>query len=485
MGGGRVLLLRIPEEGMVGPGDRRLGVAPVFVWRKMAFYLRLEMALFGTMGKNLFGSQTDGAIQSNGIGSNGGHIREGHLEFRLHRSAELERLVLYPFPTMPTRKLSVEKAHTVTHLTTVHPPFDVRIFHKECKSIARAGFDVTLIACHNRDETVDGVRLKGIPKRSGRLSRMTRGLWTAYREARRTDSELYHFHDPELIPVGLLMRLKGKKVVYDVHEDVRADMAAKYYIPRPLRGLLTWFVSVFEAGAVRHFSAVVPATIPISLHFESRTYHTVVVSNYPLVDELHPEIRKPWAQRSSSIAYVGVLAEDRCAGEMVKAMGLLPESLKATLKLAGSFSPQNLRDELALNNGWDRTQFLGILGRVQVRELLGEVRAGLAILKPTPGFLESAPIKIFEYMSAGIPVIASNFPGFSKIIEEAGCGILVDPLDPRSVARAIEYIFYHPKEAEQMGLRGREAIKSRYNWPSEERKLLNLYRELLDSPCVA
>jgi len=314
---------------------------------------------------------------------------------------------------------------------------------------------------------------------------MTRGLWTAYREARRTDSELYHFHDPELIPVGLLMRLKGKKVVYDVHEDVRADMAAKYYIPRPLRGLLTWFISVIEAGAVRHFSAVVPATIPISLHFESRTYHTVVVSNYPLVDELHPEIRKPWAQRSSSIAYVGVLTEDRCAGEMVKAMGLLPESLKATLKLAGSFSPQNLRDELALNNGWDRTQFLGILGRVQVRELLGEVRAGLAILKPTPGFLESAPIKIFEYMSAGIPVIASNFPGFSKIIEEAGCGILVDPLDPRSVARAIEYIFHHPKEAEQMGLRGREAIKSRYNWPSEERKLLNLYRELLDSPCVA
>jgi glycosyltransferase involved in cell wall biosynthesis len=386
---------------------------------------------------------------------------------------------------MSTRKPPEEKAHKVTHLTTVHPPFDVRIFHKECKSIARAGYDVTLIACHNRDETVDGVRLKGIPKRSGRLSRMTRGVWTVFREARRTDSELYHFHDPELIPVGLLMRLKGKKVVYDVHEDVRADMAAKHYIPRPLRGLLTWLVSMIEAGAVRHFSAVVPATIPIGHHFESPAYHTVVVSNYPLVDELHPVIRTPWAQRSSSIGYIGILAKDRCASEMVQAMGFLPESLNATLKLAGIFSPQDLRDEMGENNGWDRTQFLGILGRVQVRELLAEVRAGLAILKPTPGFLESAPIKIFEYMSAGIPVIASNFPGFRKIIEEAGCGILVDPLDPRSIARAIEYIFHHPEEAEQMGLRGREAVKNCYNWPSEELKLLNLYRKLLNSPCVA
>jgi glycosyltransferase involved in cell wall biosynthesis len=386
---------------------------------------------------------------------------------------------------MSTGKPAEEKTHKVTHLTTVHPPFDVRIFHKECRSIARAGYDVSLIACHDQDEVRDGVQLKAIPRPSGRLSRMTQSAWAIYREAAGEDSELYHFHDSELIPVGLLMRLRGKKVVYDVHEDVRADMAAKHYIPRLLRRPLTWLVSLIEARAVRYFSAVVPATIPISHRFDSRTYHTVVVSNYPMVDELQPAIQTPWAQRSSSIAYVGILAKDRCASEMVQAMAFLPESLKATLKLAGSFSPQDLRDELAENNGWDRTQFLGILGRVQVAELLGEVRAGLAILRPTPGFLESAPTKIFEYMSAGIPVIASNFPGFRKIVEEAGCGILVDPLDPRSIARAIEYIFHHPEEAEQMGLRGREAVKNRYNWASEERKLLNLYRKLLDTPCVA
>jgi len=386
---------------------------------------------------------------------------------------------------MSAGKPPEEKAHKVTHLTTAHPPFDVRIFHKECRSIARAGYEVSLIACHDRDEVRDGVQLKAIPKPSGRLSRMTQSAWAIYRRAAREDSELYHFHDPELIPVGLLMRLRGKKVVYDVHEDVSADVAVKHYIPQPFRRPAAWLVSLIETAATKFFSAVVPATPGIARRIGFRTDNVVVVSNYPRVDELQPEIRTPWVQRSSSIAYVGVLAKDRCAREMVEAMAFLPESLKATLRLAGSFSPQGLRDELAEHNGWDRTQFLGILGRVQVAELLGEVRAGLAILRPTPAFLESAPIKIFEYMSAGIPVIASNFPGFRKIVEEAECGILVDPLDPRSIARAIEYIFLHPEEAEQMGLRGREAVKNRYNWPGEERKLLDLYRKLLDSPCVA
>src|SRR5467141_3498823 len=124
---------------------------------------------------------------------------------------------------MTTEDGTARKAPRVVHLTSVHPPFDVRIFHKECKSIVRAGYDVTLIASHDRDETRDGIRLKAIPKQSGRLSRMTRGFWSIYREALRQDADLYHFHDPELIPLGLLLRMKGKKVIYDVHENTKAD----------------------------------------------------------------------------------------------------------------------------------------------------------------------------------------------------------------------------------------------------------------------
>jgi glycosyltransferase involved in cell wall biosynthesis len=382
-----------------------------------------------------------------------------------------------------TRKTLREKAREITHLTTVHPALDARIFHKECKSIARAGYDVTLIACHDRDEMIEGVRIRALPKAHGRLSRMIWGAWGIYREAVRQDADLYHFHDPELLPVGLLLRMRGKTVVYDVHEDVSADVAAKHYVPRVLRRPLAWTVSTIESLSSKLFSGVVAATAPISQRFVQGQCQ-VVVSNYPMLQEFHTTASPVWHRRSLAVGYVGVLARDRCLPELIYAMSLLPAQLQATLKLAGNFSPSTLREELAGAKGWDRTCVMGILDRPGVTGLLADVRAGLVVLKPTPAYLESAPVKMFEYMAAGIPVIASDFPGFREIVEGARCGLLVQPDDPVGIAGAIEFILTHPEEAEEMGKRGQEAVVRQYNWASEERKLLDLYRILLDSPCV-
>ena len=116
-----------------------------------------------------------GAVRGHGPGRDDGSIREGQLEFRLHRQSQLERLGLLLVPHCVNSETSTNKMRKITHLTTVHPPFDVRIFHKECKSIARAGYDVTLIACHDRDEMREGVRIRALPKVRGRLSRMICG----------------------------------------------------------------------------------------------------------------------------------------------------------------------------------------------------------------------------------------------------------------------------------------------------------------------
>jgi glycosyltransferase involved in cell wall biosynthesis len=183
------------------------------------------------------------------------------------------------------------------------------------------------------------------------------------------------------------------------------------------------------------------------------------------------------------VAYAGVIAKDRCLFEMVKAMNLLPDNLRVTLKLAGKFSPERLREEVQEIAGWHRVEFLGLVDRARVRELLDDAWAGLLLYRPDPNSLEAAPNKLFEYMQAGIPVIASDLPGFRMVIEEARCGLLVDPLAPKAIAGAIEYLFNHPEEAEEMGHRGREAVLGRYNWASEERKLLGLYRELFGTRC--
>ena len=133
---------------------------------------------------------------------------------------------------------TTSEPHKVCVMTSVHSAVDVRIFRKECVSLARAGFKVTLVAPWNRDERIDGVDIKAIPSTSRRLLRLIRTVWQLLREAKHVDAEIYHFHDPELIPVGLLLLRRGKTVIYDIHEDVPLDILSKHYLPgwsrRPL-----------------------------------------------------------------------------------------------------------------------------------------------------------------------------------------------------------------------------------------------------------
>jgi glycosyltransferase involved in cell wall biosynthesis len=163
---------------------------------------------------------------------------------------------------------------------------------------------------------------------------------------------------------------------------------------------------------------------------------------------------------------------------MVEMIAILSQPLEARLVLAGNFSPPELEEELRQMPGWHHVDFLGWQYRRGVAQLLAHARVGLALLHPCPHYLESYPVKLFEYMSAGIPVIASNFPLWREIVEGAGCGILVDPMDPKAIATAIRWLSEHPEKAKAMGKRGQESVRRRYNWHTEAKKLTMLYQEL-------
>jgi len=368
----------------------------------------------------------------------------------------------------------------IVHLTSVHKAFDVRVFHKECKSLARSGKHVVLIVPHPRDEVVESVEVKGIRISGGRLVRMTRTVWSLYREALRQNGDVYHFHDPELIPLGLLLSARGKTVVYDIHEDAPADILHKDYIPRRLRQPLTWSVRKLEDVACRRFSGLIAATPTIAKRFHSVNPNIVVVHNFPMLDEIAPTVDLPWNERPPAVAYIGSISERRGIHEILQALALLPSANPTQMMLAGPFSPAELRTELMGLPGWARVKYLRVLDPPSVANLLSRVRLGLLVLRPEPNFCNAMPIKLFEYMAAGIPVIASDFSLWSQIIGEAGCGLLVDPQDPQAIARAMEYLLSHDAEAEAMGRRGRQAASELYNWNSEERVLLKFYSELLE-----
>jgi glycosyltransferase involved in cell wall biosynthesis len=363
-------------------------------------------------------------------------------------------------------------------LTTVHPSFDIRVFYKEAKTLAEAGYKVVLVAQHEGAETVEGVRIAALPRPRNRLDRIATLSFKALRIALKQQADVYHFHDPELIPVGLLLRARGKRVVYDVHEDLPRSILSKHYLPGWSRSLLARVAEGIEGLASRAFSGVVAATPAIADRFMGLNGNCVVVQNFPLVDEFSSAANKPWRHRAPAVAYVGGISPERGIRQMVEAMGLLPDRLEATLKLAGRFDPPWIRDELVGLPGWRRVEELGFLDRLRVAEVLGTVQVGLVLFHPYPNHISAQPNKLFEYMSAGIPVIASDFPLWRQIVQGTGCGLLVDPLDPKAIAEAIEYVLTHPEEAEAMGRRGREAVEQHYNWSSEGRKLLALYADL-------
>jgi len=362
-------------------------------------------------------------------------------------------------------------------LTSVHGPFDVRIFHKEAQSLARKGYSVTIVAPHSEDTQRDGVEIKAVPVPRTRSERMSLTLWRVFRCALSTNASVFHFHDPELIPVGMLLKLLGKRVVYDVHEDVPADILDKSWIAPSLRWPIARAAAWTETLAACRFDAIVAATPRIADSFPN--IKTLTVQNFPQVNVQVDAETTPYGDREPLISYVGGISELRGAWEMIEAMGLLSESVPARLQLAGFFDPPESQQKLASKPGWERVDFLGWLSPAEVRELLGRSCLGVVVFHPIENHIMSQPNKLFEYMSAGLPVVASNFPLWRSIIQEARCGILVDPTNPTAIAEAIRWLLERPAEAESMGLRGREAVRRIYNWENEEQKLVELYAQLM------
>lgn len=369
----------------------------------------------------------------------------------------------------------------VCHFSSVHPGLDIRIYRKQCVSLAQAGFDVHLVIGASAAQVAEaagaGVTIHPLATLAGgRLRRMLTQGWRCYRAARALDADVYHFHDPELIPYGLLLSWQGRKVIYDLHEDLRADIRSKQWIAAPLRHAIGAVARGVEHFAARRFAAMVAATPHIGALFERSAARVAVIHNYPRLDELAaaPSSLAPALPRDT-VCYVGAINEMRGIRHIIEALEIAP----VRLLLAGAFDPPELRAQLQAYRGWRQVEECGFVDRRQVGEIMARSVCGLVTLKPEPNFINSLPIKLFEYMSAGLPVVASDFPLWRGIVEDAECGICVDPENPNAIALAINYLLAHPEQADAMGRNGRRAAESKYRWDREGAKLVALYRELL------
>lgn len=360
----------------------------------------------------------------------------------------------------------------IVHLTSAHPRDDIRIFIKQCRTLAAHGYDVTLVVADGKgDEHIDGVAIADVGRLPGRLNRILRTTRRVYNKALALDADLYQFHDPELMPVGLRLKRRGKAVIFDSHEDVPRQLLGKPYLDPVSRRVLSPLMSAYQRFACARFDGIIAATPSIRDLFLKINPATVDVNNFPIIGEFERTL--PWTEKEKQVCFIGRISSIRGIRQMVQAGALLQSG--ARLHLAGIFSEPAVEAQMKAHPGWERVTDHGVLDRAGVHDLLAHSVAGLVTLLPLPNHVDALPTKMFEYMSSGIPVIASSFPLWREIVEGNRCGICVDPFDPKAIAAAIDYLVWHPDIAQAMGERGRKAVLEKYNWDVQASRLTNFY----------
>lgn len=356
-------------------------------------------------------------------------------------------------------------------ISSVHPLSDSRIYNRQVLSLAKE-YEVRFFA-----QAVEGWQgeVPYEPLRRGKsLGVRLVNICRLLRVSLNREARVIHFHDPELLPVGMLAKLlAGKKIVYDVHENYRKTIRNKEAIPRLFRGMTRILFGFFEDLACRYFDLVLVVTDEMAKQLPGNV-HTL--KNYPLISFIPPQ--RQVSQEALKLVYVGLLSQGRGILNMIEEVKEC--QVPVTFDIIGHFNSPTFRDRaMEAMAGQDNIRYIRSLPYTDFFRRLAEYDVGMMCLLPNPNHITSLPNKMFEYMSMGMAIIASDFPSWREIIGGSDCGILVDPLDSGEISATIAMLDADREKLAEMGRRGQKAYRDKYNWQSQERKLLALYRRML------
>ena len=364
----------------------------------------------------------------------------------------------------------------VAHLTSVHYRYDTRIFLKMCTSLTQKYNTYLVVADGLGNEVKNGVNIIDIGSFLSRKERIFKAPNIVYQNALELYADLYHIHDPELMHIGLKLKKQGKCVIYDSHEDFPDQLKSKEYLNKYFAYTLSFLTKFYEKYICSRLSFVVAATPKIRSKFLKFCSNVIDINNYPILGELSSD-HKSWNSVNKEIAYIGTISKERGIIELVKALEYTTSEVR--LNLVGTFEEIGTYNIVKNLDGWKYVNELGKRNRVEVKEILDKSLLGIVTFLPSPNHTEAQPNKMFEYMSAGIPVLGSFFPLWKDILEGNDCGICIDPESSKEIASVIDKLVDDPNLAKIMGERGIQAVNEKYNWSIEEIKLFKLYETLL------
>jgi len=328
---------------------------------------------------------------------------------------------------------------------------------------------------------VNGVKMIFLPKPKNRFSRILFLTREAYKIALEEKADIYHFHDPEFLYWAVKLKQKtGAKVIYDVHEDFPQQILSKPWIPKIFRKLIATIFNFYEKRKVKQLDFIIVALPKVKESFQKTGINNIeTITNYPLLEyfaQVTSNQRVATSNQRIKLIYVGGLTRIRGTIEIIKSLEFIKSDVK--LILLGKFQEKDLENKLKKMPEWEKVEFKGWLPQKETYQNMMDADIGLICFLPTPNNINSMPNKLFEYMAARLPIIASDFPLWKEIIREDNCGLTVNPQEPREIAKTIDHLIEHPEEARIMGENGRRAVFKKYNWEKESQKLIKIYQQL-------
>jgi glycosyltransferase involved in cell wall biosynthesis len=359
----------------------------------------------------------------------------------------------------------------VIHLTSAHGRYDSRIFLKQCRSLAKKQYQVTLIvADDNSDEVKDGVSIISVGRSTGRIDRMLCTTRKIYTRAINLNGDIYHLHDPELLLIAMQLKFLGKRVIFDMHEDTVMQIRIKPYLNAGLRFIISRCYKFFEEVALKRVDGVAAATSGLLELYGANARCSAAVPNY--VDVSQFPSREVSFERPV-LFHAGALTTARGLDNMVALAGLLP--CDGELLLAGGldpgYSPVDLRP----------AKYLGILNEKRLMGLYASSNIGLILYNPVGQYGVATAIKAYEYMAASMPIIMPSHGEWPSLNDKVNCGLNVPVGDVRAVADAVEWLMANPGKAKEMGLNGRRFVERYASWDVSVGNLIELYQRVWNS----
>lgn len=364
----------------------------------------------------------------------------------------------------------------VCHMTSVHGRYDGRILEKECITLSKNGYDVTLLVNDQKNnEIIEGVKIiSTMFKPQNRVGRILGVQKVMYLKAIEIDADVYHFHDPELIPVGNRLKRMNKKVIFDSHEDTPVEIEEKIWIPRLLRKIISTVYRIYEKHSIGKYDALISVTPHVVDRFLKSNSKTVMITNYPLLEKTCETDKV----RGRTICFAGAINETWKHESIIKAIDNIE---KTNYILAGPIS-RNYLKKLESQRGWKNVDYRGEISKTDVLSsiyLIASVGIALNYSKQlSVGGGTLGNNKFFEYMQAKLPIICSDYKLWKDIVEKHNCGLAVDPNNEEEIKNAIKYMLDNPDEAKKMGENGHKAMLKFFNWEEQGKALMCLYESL-------